>query len=216
MICVSVGEKNWENAAETAGMYPFTEIRLDYLENISESEVEQIFRSGKGLKIATFRKKDSFSDQDRLKMIVSALNAGASYADADINNNESFIKAVSDAAGKAGAKLIISYHNFKRTPSFRELDEIIKKAFSLKGDIVKIACSAETDDEAERLLSLPAVYENIVIAGMGSRGGRIRSLSSAFKSLFTYASPDGGKAVAPGQVPYTELLEKQKRISDEW
>ena len=216
MICVSVGEKNWKDAADAAAGYPFTEIRLDYFDSVNTEIVANIFSSGRGEKIATFRKTESVSDQERIGMIVTALNCGASYADADINNDASFIKSISEAAAKTGAKLIVSYHNFNETPCIGELEKIIEKAAALGGDIIKIACSAETAEEAERLLSIPAGRNNIVIAGMGSMGGRIRVLSPFCRSLFTYASPDTGKAVAPGQIPYSELLEKQKRLGNEW
>ena len=216
MICVSVGEKNWKDAADTACRYPFTEIRLDYLEDLTVEKVSFVFSSCRSDKIVTFRKKDSVSDSERIIMIKSAINAGASYVDADIDNNEDFISLISEAASEAGASMIVSYHNFERTPSMDEIGKIIKRASALGADIVKIACMAETEDEAERLLSLPADRNNIVIAGMGSMGGRIRALSLSAGSLFTYACPDGGKAVAPGQVPYSELLREQERLSNEW
>ncbi len=216
MICVSVGETKWKNAADNACRYPFTEIRLDYLEDISEEAVSSVFSSGSGIKIVTYRKKDSVSDNNRLCMIKAALESGAAYADADINNDPSFIRRVADAVSETGASLIVSYHNFDETPSLAFLDEIIEKAELLGGDIIKIACRAESSEEIERLLCLPSDRNNIVIAGMGSMGGRIRTLSPFVKSLFTYASQDDGEAVAPGQISYSELLGKQKRLCDEW
>ena len=216
MICVSVGEKSWKAAAEQACRYPFTEIRLDYLENITEEAVYSVFSSCRSDKIVTFRKKDSVPDNERIIMIKSALKAGASFADADINNSQDFISVVSEAASEAGAEMIISYHNFEKTPSLDEIAKIMNKASDLGADIIKIACRAETSEEAERLLSLPSDRNKIVIAGMGSMGGRIRALSHSAGSLFTYACPDNGKAVAPGQVPYSELLREQERLSNEW
>jgi len=215
MICVSVGEKKWKNALSVIEKYDFTEIRLDYLEDVSSPVIETLF-SGKGRKIATFRKTDLFNDSERLSAIETAVKCSADYIDADIENSKSFIESVIEMASKSSTKVIISYHNFDTTPSLIELDRIIKKARQLKCDIVKIACMTETYEEAERLLSIPSDYDNIVIAGMGSKGERVRTLSLFAGSLFTYASPDSGKAVAPGQVPFTELTEKQKRYSDEW
>ncbi len=216
MICVSVGESSWKNAAEKALRYQFTEIRLDYLEDISPESVSAVFSTGSGDKIATFRKNNSASDDERINMIKKALESGAAYADVDIENDADFIKSVSDAAKNNGALLIISYHNFDETPLKDVLDRVIEKAASLGADIVKIACRAESAEEAERLLSLPSLRNNIVIAGMGSMGERVRVLSPFVRSLFTYACPDNGKAVAPGQVPYSQLLEKQKRLINEW
>jgi 3-dehydroquinate dehydratase type I len=215
MICVSVGEEKWEKALPVIEKYGFTEIRIDYLEESSSSIIEKLF-SGKGQKIATFRKTDLSNDSARLNAIETAVKCGADYVDADIENSESFIESVIKIASKSNTKVIISYHNYEATPSLTELEGIIKRARQLKCDIVKIACMTETDEEAERLLSLPSDYENIVIAGMGSKGERVRTLSAFAGSLFTYASPDSGKAVAPGQIPFTELYEKQKRCRDEW
>ncbi len=123
MICVSVGEKKWKDAAAASAEYPFTEIRLDYLDTVNGDIVSAVFSSGKGKKIATFRKTESVSDAERVTMLVKALESGADYVDADINNDESFIKILSEAAEKAGVKLIVSYHNFNETPEISELEK---------------------------------------------------------------------------------------------
>ncbi len=216
MICVSIGEKNWENAANEARKYPFTEIRLDYLENITQENVVSVFSSCKSRKIVTFRKKDSISDNERIIMIEAALNAGALYADADINNNKDFIKKVSDAVSGTEAEMIVSFHDFEKTPSVMELEDIIGKAADFGADIIKIACMCKRNEDVKRLLKLPSGRKNIVIAGMGELGKRTRALALFTGSLFTYACPDKGFALAPGQIPYSQLLKEQEVLKNVW
>ena len=246
MICVSVGEKDYNNAIKVAALYDFAEIRLDLLESVDNKIAGKIFSSHKNL-IATYRKnanadtavstpasaavliptqdKNANADAKRFSILKTAIEAGAAYVDVDINESNEFISSVKSLCsgngskcGKQSAKLIISYHNFEETPSLDVLDKIINQAAGKGADIVKIACLVKTSAHVERLLSIPDYYNSIkiVIAGMGKQGSRVRILSEAAGSFFTYASHDMNSSTAEGQLDYKTVLEEQRKIVSGW
>ncbi|MDX9800663.1 MAG: type I 3-dehydroquinate dehydratase [Spirochaetia bacterium] len=215
MICVSVGEKDFREAVRAASAFEFAEIRLDLLGRVDSNIAKKIFSSHKKL-IATYRKGNE-SDRERLEILETAVESGAAFVDSDISENLSFISSVRTFC-RDKAVFIVSYHDFKETPSFSFLDAIITRAFSLGADAVKIACSADNITHVERLLSLPDYYgrNKIIIAGMGNFGERVRILSESAGSWFTYASLPGKSATASGQLDHDELLMEQGRLSSVW
>ena len=231
MICVSINEKEHNDAIKIASLYNFAEIRLDLLERVDNKIAQKIFSSHKNL-IATYRKKDEptaasmqQADEKRLSILKTAIETGAAYVDIDINESSDFISSIksfclnsSQRFGRENTKLIISYHNFEETPCFDFLDKIINQAACKGADIVKIACMVKKTEHVERLLCLPEYYSSmkIVIAGMGKLGGRVRILSKAAGGFFTYASHDMKSCTAEGQLDYKTLLEEQRKIASGW
>ena len=222
MICVSIGEKDYNNAIAIASLYNFAEIRLDSLETVDNKIAEKIFSSHKNL-IATYRKKDE-SEAKRLSILKTAIETGAAYVDVDINENNEFISSVKLLCSggnqqlshkRKNANLIISYHNYDETPHLDILDKIIIQARGMGADVVKIACTVKETSHVERLLSIPSHYKSIkiVIAGMGKDGSRVRILSKAVGSFFTYASHDMKSCTAEGQLDYKTILEEQRKIA---
>jgi 3-dehydroquinate dehydratase-1 len=103
--------------------------------------------------------------------------------------------------------VVLSYHNFEKTPEKSELEKIIRKCFDNGADIAKIAAMCETKDEAEQLISLTAKHKNIAVVGMGKYGKVTRITAPAFGSVLTYAFTDNKESPVPGQLTVTELKE---------
>jgi len=101
--------------------------------------------------------------------------------------------------------IILSFHDFKKTPSISELENCIKKANDAKAGIVKIAAFCKNEEDSERLLSLPRKFKNLKISvvGMGPFGKKVRKIAPKYGSVLGYASTTS--AVAPGQLSVAEL-----------
>jgi 3-dehydroquinate dehydratase-1 len=114
------------------------------------------------------------------------------------------------AARQAKRLVVLSHHDFVRTPSERELDRVVTRGFDAGADIVKIAAQVAGDDECARLAALFTLYPEraLVLIGMGEHGKKTRILFPALGSRFTFASLD--RATAPGQL---DLRATQQQLS---
>lgn len=91
-----------------------------------------------------------------------------------------------------------SFHDYKRTPSYHILDNVIKTRF-----FPKIASQVNTMDDLYILARLQKKYGKKAIAiGMGELGLMTRVYN---KSLLTYASMSKSTTTAPGQLTVSEL-----------
>lgn len=110
-------------------------------------------------------------------------------------------------AKSQGKLLIVSHHDFDKTPSYETLADVARRAQDAGADIVKIAASIVSDadiDTLGRLLSEPAA-PNLVVIGMGEHGAPTRLLFPGRGSLFTFAAK-GDRSTAPGQLDYLTTL----------
>jgi 3-dehydroquinate dehydratase-1 len=108
------------------------------------------------------------------------------------------------SARKAGAKVIISHHDAKGTPSLKSLKATVAKARGLGADVVKVACVARTRAENARLLALLDGADDIVVVGLGAKGRTARLAAPLLGCPFTYAAPDEGAKTEAGQLTLTE------------
>jgi len=117
---------------------------------------------------------------------------------------------VVDAAREAKRLVVLSHHDFVRTPSERELDRVVTRGFDAGADIVKIAVQVADDADCSRLAALFTLYPEraLVLIGMGEHGKKTRILFPALGSRFTFASLDRG--TAPGQL---DLRATQHQLS---
>ena len=117
------------------------------------------------------------------------------------------VQAQAKSAGKA---VIVSEHDFEKTPDAKELRFIVDRAVVQGADIVKIATTAKTEDDAWRLLRFAKSCKIPIVAfAMGEAGTFSRIKACEYGSLFTYGYIT--KPVAPGQLSAEELINTIKR-----
>ncbi|NOY23867.1 MAG: type I 3-dehydroquinate dehydratase [Acidobacteria bacterium] len=211
MICVSISDVSYKLAAEYARKYPFVEFRMETLP-ISAEEAATLF-SIANKSIATCRPLPGQEERRKL-LLKTGLKHGADFVDIEVDSEDKMPTEMRESLRKSGAKLIISYHNFKETPEGSMLREIYEKASEHDADIVKIACAVHTHEDNLRLLSLCVRYPSLLVIGMGPNGRLTRLLGPFLGSPFTFACPDEQPAVAPGQLPYSRMKQLQTQIQD--
>jgi shikimate dehydrogenase len=100
-------------------------------------------------------------------------------------------------------KSIRSYHDYRRTPSLRELRVIVGKLRQERPWMIKIATVVRTYEDLRTLETLRVRLERArvraVVLGMGEKAHLIRALSPLHSPL-TYAYLDGSAPSAPGQL----------------
>lgn len=200
-ICLSIGNIDYTDTLEQLKKVAIAEIRMDLL-TFTDKEFALVFNSHPNL-IATYRISGE-NHEEMVRKINLALENGCKFVDIDISTPIEFIDLIKKKSVELNRQLILSYHNFEKTPNTLELGKIVESMFQCGAYLAKIACMANTDDDCDRVLSLYSKYKNLIAFSMGEIGKRTRILSLTMGAPFTYASIEG-KETAPGQMSYDEM-----------
>ncbi len=209
-ICVALG---FRTASELSGAAEreyrdgntFLEFRLDYL--VDPAAGVQLIRDFRAKYanaqiLATCRHQQNGgafqgSIEEQIAILEAAAKAGSSALDLEI---ESAQRAKSAAARLRGrAPLVVSYHNFERTPP---LAPVLRRLARIPADAYKIAVMAQKASDNLRVLEF--VRENsktpLIAFAMSEAGLASRVLTCGFGGRFTYAAPENNSGTAPGQI----------------
>lgn len=129
--------------------------------------------------------------------------------DTEMVNGPAFVDPIKAACGRAGVKLILSYHNFKATPEGAFLVAKLQEARQLGADIAKIAVMPTSYGDVLTLLA--ATYQArlampdtpLITMAMGAEGAITRVAGGLFGADLTFAI--GQASSAPGQIPIGDL-----------
>ena len=110
-ICISIGNCSKNELVRKLEGTELAEIRLDLLDWITASDIEQIFSSHNNL-IASFR-PGKIAEKERLEFLKKAVTAGAAFVDIETENTPEFMSEIIKTAREHGTKTIISYENFR-------------------------------------------------------------------------------------------------------
>jgi 3-dehydroquinate dehydratase I len=115
-------------------------------------------------------------------------------------------------AHDAGKAVLLSHHDFAGTPPLATLRALATAAFAAGADIAKLATTAHTLDDVQRLLTatLELREHGIATLAMGAVGTLSRVFFGAAGSLLTYGCV--GAPTAPGQLPIAELATLVRRF----
>jgi len=152
----------------------------------------------------------SISRENRLQMAIAVAQSGfADIVDIEMCNGQKFVDEVKQAALKNQTKLLLSFHDFTKTPAEKRLVEKLLLAQAMGADIAKVAVMPKDAADVLTLLSATSRARNgkvqipIVTIAMGVRGKITRIAGGLFGSDITFAV--GMESSAPGQLPIAEL-----------
>jgi len=203
MICTSIAEEGLDACMKALESAEFAEIRLDRTK-LSKEEVVQLFSTSKKL-IATYREGDN--KETRKRVLLLAIDSGASMVDIELESPDEYRKEIIERAREKNCEVIVSYHNYEKTPSRAELEAIIEQCFDKGADIAKIACKANSKGDSARLLGLLDGEKRLVVIGMEEAGRITRIAGPLLGSEIAFVSADSGKETAKGQLG-REKMEK--------
>lgn len=115
---------------------------------------------------------------------------------------------VVDRARENNVSVIVSTHDFEKTPPREELDRLLERACE-HGDVGKLAVTANSRSDVLALLT--ATHEQtragntVATMAMGEAGRHSRAVAPLYGSRIGYAPVDPAKATAPGQYALEEL-----------
>jgi 3-dehydroquinate dehydratase type I len=203
VICVSVANrKGLQEAIQSgAGMI---ELRLDLLRE-PPSELFPLI-PGNLETIITCR-RGVYSEEERIDLLKTGIKLGAAYVDLEIETPAGQMENMIQAARQAGTRVIVSYHNFKRTADREDLESMMLACYERGAEIAKIATQVNAPEDVRNLLSLYDLPGKKVILGMGPKGRITRVMGPYLGSAFTFASTGEGGETAPGQLTVKQLNE---------
>lgn len=207
MICVSIARGRHKHVlAEQRHLVEqgatLVEIRLDYIRR--QINLKRLLSDRGCPVIATCRRAEDQgkwegSEESRLMLLRSAIADGVEYVDLE--------EDIADTIPRYGkTKRIISLHNFRETPE--NLEELHARLAGRDADVVKIATMANEPHDNVRMLELVR-NSKIPTIGicMGEIGTVSRILAGKFGAPFTYATFHHERALAPGQLSFTQMKE---------
>jgi len=150
------------------------------------------------------------SRKNRLELFTAVMESGdVDIVDIELCNDEEFVRTIRELAKKSTVRLILSYHNFKETPSELFIYSKLVEAQTAGADISKLAVMPADYGDVLTLLSATHKARNETVQGpivsmsMGPEGAVSRLAGGLFGSDITFAI--GMEASAPGQIPIKEL-----------
>ena len=201
-VCVPIFEKTYESALRAAknsveAGADLLELRIDFIDNPNPDDVKTLINEINFPVVATNRRKEEAgffkgSENERIEILVEAART-ADIVDIELGSNmEDMDKIV-----KAASSTIISFHDFKKTPSADFLLEVVGKEKEL-GDIAKFAVMPQKISDTLTVLDVLSQVENTVGISMGTMGSYTRVVAPLFGSPITFASYQN--STAPGQL----------------
>ncbi|HJW98351.1 MAG TPA: type I 3-dehydroquinate dehydratase [Candidatus Bathyarchaeia archaeon] len=213
-ICVSILPKTiteTRSLIEEAEQFKadFIEVRLDRLKE--HDGLIDITSHIKTPMIAANRSpehKGDFSgtEIERQDTLLDAARHGFEYVDLELTTPK--LKNLVRKMRQTKVKLIISFHDFEKTPPIARLHEILQKETTTGADLCKIVTTAASVKDNLTVLGFLSETQrkhNMICFCMGKLGKTSRFLSPLFGAFFTIASLRPGKETAEGQLPIQEM-----------
>ena len=198
-------------------IYDVVELRIDFLKDVTSLEALDAVRRElpNGAILFTFRTKEeggetAVPETYYFDLINYAIESGKVDAvDVEYFRSRESIEKTLAAAKAHNVTVIMSNHDFDKTPSFDDITGRLTGMKKLGADVAKLACMPTSAKDVLTLLSateaVKAQYpdEPIITMSMGKLGAISRISGEIFGSALTFGSAK--KASAPGQLEVTTL-----------
>jgi len=214
--CVSIGEKDPKKLnsilKKALSKSDYAEIRFDFLKKSDIPIVLENVKKNLSRCVCTLRPKSEgglfVGKEDERKSILRLIAEYNPFLlDVEFNTIQKD-KKLALYLKKSKCKLLVSWHDFKKTPNESQLKTKFNKMRKFS-DVVKIVTVAKSVSDASCVLSLYSIKsKNKTVAFcMGEQGRFSRILCLYLGSPFTYVSL--GKPIAPGQFSLDEIKSLQ-------
>ncbi|ASB90404.1 type I 3-dehydroquinate dehydratase [Bacillus sonorensis] len=225
-ICVPLVGKTLEQLKEEAAFLPsirpdLAEWRADFFEDVEDiDKVKEVLADIRAILkdiplIFTFRSAEEGGEKEVSKEFYFSLNHAvaetglADVIDVELFNEEQEVRRLVETAHMHRVFVIMSNHDFEKTPPVEEIIARLRKAQELGADLPKIAVMPETPADVLTLLEATHTMNEryaerpIITMSMAGTGVISRLAGEVFGSAMTFGVAE--KASAPGQIAAAEL-----------
>jgi 3-dehydroquinate dehydratase-1 len=210
--CVSIAENssdkiknNLKNALKKSD---YAEIRFDFLKTEEIPQTLEDIKYELKKVICTLRPKSEGgkfegSEKERISILKLIAEYNPFLLDIEFNTIKKN-KELAKYLKSTKTKLLISWHDFKKTPKFSELKNKMNLMSKFSHN-VKIVTTAKSAKDSTTTLQLYSQNKksNLIAFAMGDNGRLSRILCLYLGSPYTYVSL--GKPIAPGQFSVDEV-----------
>ncbi|WP_410495273.1 type I 3-dehydroquinate dehydratase [Cellulosilyticum sp. ST5] len=227
-ICVPLIGKNNKELIEEANFLKtlnldVVEWRIDHHQEVED--IDQMKESLKVLRealgdlplLVTFRSKKEGGEREVSIDYYAELNKAmaetgmADMIDVELFTGDEIVKEIVDFAHSKNVKVVMSNHDFFKTPAKEEIISRLCKMQEMNADLPKIAVMPQTTEDVLTLLSATNEMVTkhadrpIITMSMAGLGVISRLAGEAFGSALTFGAAKA--ASAPGQVPVEKLAQ---------
>ena len=223
-ICLPIVGKNDEEILTQAKsfqtfQYDLVELRIDFYENIHQhQQVISLLQQLRGILdcplLLTYRSLKEgghiqLCDKDYLSLVKIACESGLiDLIDIELMSGNELVFQLVEIAHQYQIKVIMSNHDFDKTPTILDMKERLEKMDILGGDILKIAVMPHSYKDVINLLNMTMdmsqrLNKPIVTMSMGELGVISRICGELTGSAITFACAT--QASAPGQIAVEDM-----------
>ena len=210
--CVSIAEnspdKIKDNLKNALKKSDYAEIRFDFLKTEEIPQVLEDIKYELKKVVCTLRPKSEGgkfegSEKERISTLKLIAEYNPFLLDIEFNTIKKN-KELAKYLKSTKTKLLISWHDFKKTPKFSELKNKLNLMSKFSHN-VKIVTTAKSAKDSTTTLQLYSQNKksNLIAFAMGDNGRLSRILCLYLGSPYTYVSL--GKPIAPGQFSVDEV-----------
>ncbi len=221
MIAVPITAENFDKALsdiEAANSKAdIIELRLDFLQEVNETILEGLLKKCQRPVIVAYRNKNfgaAVEATERMFILRKAIDQNAHFVDLDFEQDKDFLADI--ISQKSTTAVILSHHDFEKTPSLEELVKLLDLMdSSFAPDIFKIVTFARDESDNNTILDLVKAAKSsgrkIVGFCVGQKGIRSRIECIKMGAVFTFASLGKGKESAQGQFSVEEMRKELEK-----
>ena len=225
-ICVPIVGKTKEDLVDEISALKdinldLVEWRVDYYENVENVEkVKELLVSLRKLLsntpiLFTFRSAKEGGEKEVSTNYYAQLNKEIAATglvdliDVELFTGDEIVKDIVASAHNSGVKVVMSNHDFFKTPAQEEIVSRLRKMQELEADLPKIAVMPQNQSDVLVLLSATnEMVQNyaegpIITMSMAGTGVISRLAGEVFGSALTFGAAK--KASAPGQIGVADL-----------
>ena len=198
------------------------EVRIDHFEDVENiQEVKSLLKDLRDILknipiLFTFRslkeggEKEVSVEYYKTLNIEIAKTGFVDLVDTELFTGDEVVKEIVDEVHKEGVKIVMSNHDFNKTPEREEIVRRLCRMQELNADLPKIAVMPKSAGDVLKLLcatnDMVTKYAEtpIITMSMGGLGVISRIAGETFGSALTFGAAE--KASAPGQVDVDSLV----------
>ncbi|KAJ8760750.1 hypothetical protein K2173_017897 [Erythroxylum novogranatense] len=189
------------------------EIRVDFLKNFNpRPDLEVLIKQSPLPTLVTYRPnweggQYGGDESKRKEALRLAMELGADFIDIEFKVAHEFFHSLQGNRPEK-AKIIVSSHNYQKTPSTEDIGDLVAAIQATGADIVKVATTALDITDNARMFQV-LVHSQVPMIGlvMGEKGLLSRILAAKYGGFLTFGSLEAGVVSAPGQPTVKELLD---------